>query len=124
MVRWAAVLLVLSAVALGLPSAGAATTTADVSVTVARTPSPVDAGAQLTYAITVANAATSPDTANNVDVAAALPGGTSFVSVPQTSGPGFRLNQPDVIASGGILAPGESARFVYVLRVNSNASAG
>jgi uncharacterized repeat protein (TIGR01451 family) len=79
-----------SATAEGNPGneSGTATTTvatsADLSVAKVDSPDPVNAGANLTYTITVTNAG--PSSAASVDLSDTLPAGTTFVSLSHPGG--------------------------------------
>src|SRR5947199_7437564 len=64
---------------------------ADVSITKVDSPDPVAPGGQLTYTITVSNLG--PSGALSVNVSD-VPGGTTFVSATQTSGPAFTFAVP------------------------------
>src|SRR3954465_2779348 len=130
MARVLTVLLLLLA-GLALPAAAsAAPDNADLSVVLADSPDPVDAGGQLSYSLTVANAVGSGPTAAAVTLTAPLPSGTTFVSMAQTSGPEFALSTPPlgdpgtVMATGGALPPGAVARFTLVVRVDPTTPSG
>ena len=73
-------------------------TSADLSVAVTDSPDPVQAGSNLTYTITVANAG--PSVAASVTLADTLPVGTTFVSL--SSPGGWSCTTPAVGASGSI----------------------
>jgi large repetitive protein len=81
----------------------------------------VDAGANLTYLVSVLNSGPSP--AANVTLTDVLPAGTTFVSNTQNSGPTFNCTDPAVGTSGTItctlaeLDPGVSAGFTFVVAV-------
>jgi uncharacterized repeat protein (TIGR01451 family) len=96
------------------------TTSADVSVVVTDTPDPVAPAANLTYAITVANAG--PSAAANAAFSNTMPAGTSFVSL--TVPAGWSCATPPVGAIGdidcsiGVLGAGDSANFTLVVAVD------
>ena len=93
----------------------------DVSVTVSDSPDPVEAGHNLTYAITVAN--NGPTAATGVAFGDTMPSGTKFVSMSQISGPAFTLTTPAVNGNGPIsgtlasMSAGNSAAFALVVKV-------
>ena len=62
-------------------------------------PNPVFAGNNLNYTVIVSN--NGDVAARNVALTDALPGGASFVSATQTSGPAFALTLPAAGSSGG-----------------------
>jgi uncharacterized repeat protein (TIGR01451 family) len=93
---------------------------ADLAVSMSDSPDPVQAGADLSYAISVVN--NGPDTATNVGLRGHIPVGTTLVSFVQDSGPAFTLYDPAAV--GGRLAAGEAAAFTLVVRVDPNATAG
>src|SRR5436853_6358433 len=62
----------------------AAFASADLSVTKADSPDPVNTGSNLTYTITVIN--NGPDAAANASWSDTLPAGTTFVSMPDVGG--------------------------------------
>jgi uncharacterized repeat protein (TIGR01451 family) len=96
--------------------------TADLVVSVADAPDPVQAGSLLSYDIAVVN--NGPDQATNVWLWDQVPFKTSFVSFAQTSGPAFTLSSPDTAMANGVLASGESATFTFVVRVDPGTAAG
>jgi uncharacterized repeat protein (TIGR01451 family)/fimbrial isopeptide formation D2 family protein len=71
---------------------------ADLSVTKVDTPDPVNAGANLTYTITVGNAGPGP--ANTVALSDTLPAGTTFVSLASPAG--WSCTTPAAGASGTV----------------------
>jgi uncharacterized repeat protein (TIGR01451 family) len=73
-------------------------TSADLLITASGMPSVVTGGSDITYTLRVENCG--PAVATNVSVSDPMPGGTTFVSASQTSGPTFALNPPPV-GSGG-----------------------
>ena len=75
-------------------------TLADIQVTKADSPDPVIAGQNLTYTITVTNAG--PSDAQNVQFFDSVPGGTTFVSEMQTSGPTFTPVKPGTGPTSGV----------------------
>jgi uncharacterized repeat protein (TIGR01451 family) len=83
-------------------------------------PSSVNAGADLTYTITVSNSGSSPAQAVFLDDS--LPSGETFVSQSQTSGPALTLgNNGNSIADNlSSLAPGASATIVVTALVAAN----
>ncbi|HEV2198599.1 MAG TPA: DUF11 domain-containing protein [Bryobacteraceae bacterium] len=100
---------------------------ADLSITKTALPSPVVAGANLTYIITASNAA-GPSMATNVVVKDTLPGQVSVVSVTPSVGtcsggiPGNPA-QP-LICTLGSLIKGGSATITVVVKVNSSTPDG
>ena len=109
-------------------SATATTTvaaSADLSVTVTDSPDPVQAGSNLTYTITVANAG--PSVAQNPTLADTLPAGTTFVSLANPAG--WSCTTPAVGAGGTVncsatsLASGSSV-FTLVVNVGVAVSNG
>src|SRR5262249_51637541 len=86
--------------------------------------SPVLAGNNLTYTITVANAG--PSDAQAVSFTDALPAGTTFVSDATTSGPAFTFTNPPVGSNGTVggtlatLAAGQSSTFTIVVKVGAD----
>jgi uncharacterized repeat protein (TIGR01451 family) len=93
---------------------------ADLAVSISDSPDPVQAGADLSYAISVVN--TGPDAATNIYLRGHVPVGTTLVSFVQDSGPAFTLNDPAAV--GGRLAACEAAAFTLVVRVDPSATAG
>jgi uncharacterized repeat protein (TIGR01451 family) len=91
-------------------------------------PSPVTAGTNLTYTITVTN--NGPSDAQNVQLTDTIPANTTFVSESQTSGPTFTFTNPPVGDIGTIsgttatLAAGASATFTVVVRVSPSTANG
>jgi uncharacterized repeat protein (TIGR01451 family) len=110
-------------------TATAATTvgvgSADLGVTKTDTPDPVNAGSDITYTITVANAG--PTNAASVSLSDTLPANTTFVSL--TSPAGWSCISPAVGAAGTVtctnasLAPG-NAVFSLVVRVVAGTANG
>ena len=96
--------------------------TADLAVSVADAPDPVQAGSLLSYDIAVMNSG--PDQATDIWLWAEVPFKTSFVSFAQTGGPAFTLSSPDTAMANGVLASGESATFTFVVRVDPGTAAG
>jgi uncharacterized repeat protein (TIGR01451 family) len=101
---------------------------ADLSVTKTDQPDPVNAGANITYTITTANAG--PSDAQNAVISDAVPTNTTFVSFTQTSGPAFTLTTPPaggtgtVTATRATFAVGASATFQLVVNVNATTADG
>jgi uncharacterized repeat protein (TIGR01451 family)/CSLREA domain-containing protein len=97
---------------------------ADVQVTKSATSNSAVAGADLTYTITLTNAG--PGDAQSVSLSDALPAGTTFVSVTQTSGPSFSLTKPSVgsvgtfSGSAATIGAGATASFTLVVHVNAS----
>lgn len=98
---------------------------ADLSVSKTDSPDPVNAGANLTWTITVNNAG--PTNASSVSLSDTLPAGTTFVSL---SAPGGWLCVTPAIGAGGTitctiasLAPG-NAIFTLVAAVGANTAPG
>jgi uncharacterized repeat protein (TIGR01451 family) len=94
---------------------------AELSVTKGASPNPVQAGGDLTYALTVTNSG--PAIAESVELDDAVPAGTTFVSASQTSGPAFTLTTPPgggggtFTATRSTLAVGATAKFTMIVRV-------
>lgn len=99
-------------------------TSADVSATKTDSPDPVNAGSNLTYTITIANAG--PSVANTVSWADTLPAGTTFVSL--SSPGGWSCTTPAVGANGTINCSIASllgnAVFTLVAAVDPGVAAG
>lgn len=97
----------------------------DLAVAVVDSPDPVAAGADLTYAITLANAG--PTAAASTTLSDTLPAGTRFVSLSAPAG--WSCTTPAVGASGTVscsiasFAPG-SASFTLVVEVAANLAGG
>ena len=93
-------------------------TSADVSI--AKTaPANVNAGANLSYSITVAN--NGPSDAASVSFSDTLPPGTTFVSENQTSGPAFNCTTgATVTCSIASLPNGATAKFTIVAGVSNS----
>ncbi|MCI0379621.1 MAG: DUF11 domain-containing protein [Gemmataceae bacterium] len=104
---------------------GSASTTvitqADLTVTKNDSPDPVNAGANVTYTITVTN--NGPNAALNVVLSDALPAGTSFVSGTASQGT-VTGGGISAIANLGAIAAGDSATFTIVAHVDSALAAG
>jgi uncharacterized repeat protein (TIGR01451 family) len=92
---------------------------ADLAITKSGSPSPVTAGNDLTYTITVTNTsdATNGTTATGITVSDSLPANTSFVSV--TGNDGFVCTETagSISCSLASLAPEASATITYVVNV-------
>jgi uncharacterized repeat protein (TIGR01451 family) len=101
---------------------------AGLAVTKFASPNPVQAGANITYTVTVSNVGNTG--AHNVVLTDAVPANTTFVSESQTSGPAFACSTPAVGATGTItcnnalFGAGSSADFQIVVRVNPAATNG
>ncbi len=101
------------------------TPNADLSVTKSG-PGTIDAGANITYTITVANGGVSA--ATDVSLTDALPAATTFVSFNQTSGPTFNCTTPPVGTNGTVtctiatFAANETATFELVAQVAPDAT--
>jgi uncharacterized repeat protein (TIGR01451 family) len=95
------------------------TASADVSVTKSG-PASVTAGNNVTYTVTVANGG--PNDAQSVMLSDALPGGTTFVSEMQATGPMFTCmnSSGNVNCSIATLAKSASATFQIVYKVGAN----
>lgn len=95
--------------------------TADLSITKTASPEPVIAGNQLTYTITVTNAATSASTATSITVTDPLPSDLTYLTDSDSctvSPPGqLTCPVPD-------LAPGASYSFTITTLVHSNTVVG
>jgi uncharacterized repeat protein (TIGR01451 family) len=98
---------------------------ADISTTKTDSPDPANAGASLTYTITIGNAG--PSAAANTAWSDTLPAGTTFVSL--TSPGGWSCTTPAVGAGGTVncsiatLAPG-NAVFTLVVAIDPGIAAG
>ena len=100
----------------------------DVGVTIANSPNPVSPGQNYSYTVVATN--NGPAAAANVSVSIPMPAGgtTNFQSLVVP--PGWACGTPAVGASGTItctiasLAPGASATFSPVVRVNNTTAAG
>ncbi len=103
-------------------------TQADLAVSKADSPDPVNAGANLTYTVTLVN--NGPSDAQNVTLNDAVPANTTFVSAAQTNGPAFTLSTPAVGGGGTVTATaftfanGAVAVFQVVVRVNPGTAGG
>jgi len=101
---------------------------ANLVLTANDSPDPVLAGNNLTFSLTVTNNRSAD--AQNVQLTDPVPGGTTFVSMNQTAGPSFALNLPalggtgQAVATIPTLAPGATATFNFVVKVNSNLLSG
>jgi uncharacterized repeat protein (TIGR01451 family) len=101
---------------------------AGLAVTKFASPNPVQAGANITYTVTVSNVGNTG--AHNVVLTDAVPANTTFVSESQTSGPAFACTTPAAGATGTItcnnalFAAAASADFQIVVRVNPAATNG
>jgi uncharacterized repeat protein (TIGR01451 family) len=98
---------------------------ADISVTKVDTPDPVQAGANLTYTITVGNAG--PSNAPTVSLSDTLAAGTTFVSL--SSPGGWSCTTPAVGAGGTVICtnpsvPLGSAVFTLTVQVASSVANG
>lgn len=97
-------------------------TQADLAVNMTASASPVFAGQNITYTITLAN--NGPINAQSVSLSDVLPANTTFVSQAQTSGPAFVVSAPSVGVTGtvawtlGTMPAGVTAGFLLVLRVD------
>jgi uncharacterized repeat protein (TIGR01451 family) len=97
-------------------------TSADLAISMTANPSPVDAGGDVTYTITVADKG--PDKAINAALTTAVPTSTTFVSFTAPSG--WTTSTP-MVGSPGIVSAtiptldrGDSAVFSFVVHVNSD----
>ena len=115
------------------PTNNSATTSDGVAaaadVSVGKTgPATATPGDDLTYVLTVANAG--PSDGSDVALSDALPSGTTFVSVAQTSGPAATIVAPAVGAGGVVtaswasFASGGTATFDVVVNINASIVAG
>ena len=107
---------------LAAASVTASNPTADLSVTQAASPNPVQAGANLTYTLTVSNAG--PRAASSVTVTDTLPGATSFVSCVAGFGGVCGGAGNNRTVSYGSLAVGASATVTLVAKVGSAVANG
>jgi uncharacterized repeat protein (TIGR01451 family) len=94
---------------------------ADVSLTLADAPDPVDAGSAITYTAVVSNAG--PQPATGVTITMPLPPDTSFVS-GSVSGGGACTGSPIVCTVSGSIASGDSRTATIVLDVAPSAIDG
>jgi uncharacterized repeat protein (TIGR01451 family) len=100
---------------------------ANLSITKTSSPTPVQAGTNLTYTLTVANAG--PSSATNVVMTDTLPGQVSVVSVTPSVGscsggiPGNPA-QPVICDLGTLAAGGPAAIVTVVVKVNSSVPDG
>ncbi len=103
-------------------SSASTTINAQADVAINKTaPASVTAGTNLTYTITVNN--NGPSNAASVAWTDALPAGTTFVSLNQTSGPAFNCSGTTTIScSVATLANGASATFSLVVAVSPGAT--
>lgn len=88
----------------------------DLALTKIATPDPVVAGAEITYAIEVANNGPSPST--NFNVVDTLPAGTTFIA-GRASGTGWTFSGPNGTFAG-TLAVGASATYTFRARVDAS----
>ncbi len=91
---------------------------ADLAIVKSATPSPVDAGKQLTYTLTATN--NGPSDATGVTVTDALPAGVSYVSATSSQGGTPTFANGTLTADLGGLADGASATTTLIVSVNSN----
>ncbi len=94
---------------------GAGVVEADLSVTLADAPDPVNAGENLTYTVTATN--NGPSDAANVSITLPLPAGTSFVSVNGGAGAACNAASPVTCTWAGPTASGASRVAVIVAAV-------
>src|SRR5207244_11181802 len=99
---------------------------ADLAVTKTAAPSPVAAGTNLTYTVTVVN--NGPSTSQNVQLTDATPANTTFVSAVENSGPAFTITQQPppggtgfIVATDSSFLPNQPAVFTIVVHVNPTA---
>lgn len=110
-----------SAVTVSKPS-----TSADVGVSASTAPTPVAAGGDVTFTITVTNAG--PDAAAQTALVMAIPAGTQFVSLAAPAG--WAVNVPAIGGTGPVhatipsFATGAHAVFKLIVRVDPGAAAG
>jgi uncharacterized repeat protein (TIGR01451 family) len=103
------------------------TPSADLSVT-KDGPSTINAGATITYTMTVVN--NGPSDADDVSLTDTLPADTTFVSATQTSGPTFSCATPPAGGTGtitctlGTFTAGSTATFMFVMQVSPSAPSG
>jgi uncharacterized repeat protein (TIGR01451 family) len=103
-----------------------AAASASLSVELDGMPNPVQAGADITYSISVTNGG--PDASINVTVAEAIPANTTFKSL--SAPPGWSCATPAVGGTGTVicsiasLAPGPGGEFDLVVTVNPATPAG
>jgi uncharacterized repeat protein (TIGR01451 family) len=88
--------------------------TADVSISKLTAPKDVATGGTITYSVTVSNSG--PTAATNVSLVNLLPGGVTYVSQTQTSGPAFTLSNTSSQVTNTIasLPSKSSATFTIV----------
>jgi uncharacterized repeat protein (TIGR01451 family) len=96
--------------------------TADLKLAMTASPSPVAAGGNLTYSITLTN--DGPDAASSPRVSMGTPVGTTFVSA--TGPANWVCSQPapsvSVSCTGPSFSNGATANFTFVFKVNNGAS--
>jgi len=91
---------------------------ANLAVTIAATPQPVSAGANLTYIVTGSNAG--PSLAQAVVVGLSLPAGTTLVSATPSSGTCVTTN----CTFAGTMASGGTVSVVYAAQVGAGVASG
>ncbi|MGA8622528.1 MAG: C25 family cysteine peptidase, partial [Candidatus Sulfotelmatobacter sp.] len=104
-------------VSIAVASAGQA----DLSVTNAGTPNPVNAGQNITYSQTVTNGG--PATASTVTLTETLPANTTFVSLSGAAGWACTSTAP-YTCSIASLAANTPASFSFVVKVNTTVASG
>lgn len=103
-------------------SSTSATVTGVTDIAVTKTAAPTaDAGANLTYTITVQNLGA--NAAASTQLSDTIPAGTTFVSFNQNSGPAFSCSGTTTIScSNASFASGATATFALVVSLPSNAT--
>src|SRR5262245_35081016 len=100
----------------------------DLSVTKTDSPDPVNAGANLTYTITVTN--NGPSDAQAVSLSDPIPANTTFVAALQLAGPASTLTTPAVGGTGTFTATtttvpaGATQQYSLVVNVNGSTAGG
>jgi len=100
----------------------ASNTQADLSVTNAGSPNPVNAGQNITFSQTVNNAG--PATATTVKLSETLPANTTFVSLTGPGGAWSCTNTAPYSCSDASMAANTSANFTFVVAVGPTVAAG
>ncbi|MCL4692735.1 MAG: DUF11 domain-containing protein [Candidatus Hydrogenedentes bacterium] len=105
-----------------------ATTAVDLALSLADSPDPVTAGANITYTIAYDN--NGPSNASSVTVLQAVPANTTFVSASVSSGTGWSISTPAVGGVGNIIFSkatselSDTATFRVVVKVGPGTANG
>jgi uncharacterized repeat protein (TIGR01451 family) len=100
----------------------AVTGDADLSLTNAGTPTPVDAGQDITFAQTVTN--NGPSSASTVTLTETLPANTTFVSLTGPGGAWTCTNTAPYKCTDATVAAPSTANFTFVVQVNPTVTVG